>query len=229
MSKPVSTPDSSIDHTDWEDRLQLGLSLAFQLGILAVLVGTVARQRWQVAFAAAIFFGLTFLPAAIERHWRVHLPVEFTLVNCLFLFAAFVLGEVGQFYERFWWWDLMLHSLAALVLGLIGFLLTYAFYRTQRIQMAPIYVAIVSFGFAVTLGTIWEIFEFLMDQSLGLNMQRSGLVDTMTDLLVSTLGALVAAWGGYHYVKGGDSMFADRIVKRFVAMNPQMFHRRRRR
>ena len=226
MTKPGSTPSHSVPRDGWEDLLQLAFSLLLQLGILAVLIGALFRQQWETGFVATVFFVLTFFPAFIERHWRVHLPVEFTFANCLFLFAAFVLGEVRDFYERFWWWDLMLHSLSAVVMGLIGFLLVYVFYRTQRIRMAPLWVAMVSFGFAVTLGTVWEIFEFLMDQGLRLDMQKSGLADTMTDLMVNTLGGLMAAWGGYHYVKGSDSLFADRIVKRFVAMNPRLFRSR---
>ncbi len=117
----------------------------------------------------------------------------------------------------------MLHSFSALVMGLVGFLLVYVFYRTRRIQMAPGYVALVSFGFVVTLGTTWEIFEFLMDRGFGFNTQKSGLNDTMTDLMVDAGGGIVAAWIGYAYVKDGDSLIADRIVRRFIAKNPRLF------
>ena len=117
----------------------------------------------------------------------------------------------------------MLHSFSALVIGLIGFLLVYVFYSTRRIRMAPIYVALISFGFAVTTGTLWEIFEFTMDWGFGFNMQKSGLVDTMTDLMVDTLGGMLAAWLGYKYVKKGGAAIVDGIIRRFVANNPQLF------
>ena len=208
---------------DWADTLQLWIAIALQLSILGVLIGALVRQNWLVGFTASIVFTLTFLPAIIERHLRVHLPIEFTVATCIFLYAAFALGEVRQFYDTVWWWDLMLHSFSALVMGLGGFLFVYVFYKTRHIRIAPSYVALVSLGFAVTLGTLWEILEFLMDQGFGLNMQRSGLVDTMTDLMVDTGGGLIAAWFGYHYVKGGDSLIADRIVRRFVARNPRLF------
>jgi hypothetical protein len=83
-------------------------------------------------------------------------------------------------------------------------------------RVAPIFVAIITFGFAVSIGTIWEIFEFLMDWYFGLNMQSSGLVDTMTDLMVNAAGALVAATIGYYYVKGGDTLIGQRLIRRFV-------------
>ena len=208
---------------DWADRLQLWISLVLQLAIAGVLAGSILEQQWLVAFTAVIVLALTFLPAAIERQLGLQLPVEFTLITCLFLYAAFGLGEVRQFYHKFWWWDLLLHSFSALVMGLTGFLLVYVFYSTRRIRMAPLYVALVSFGFAMTIGTLWEISEFLMDWGFGFNMQKSGLVDTMTDLMVDAGGGLLAAWIGYHYVKHGDSLIADRIIRRFVAKNPRFF------
>lgn len=209
---------------DWPDRLQLGMAWLLQLAILGVLISSLVENRWLVAFTAAGVFVLTFLPSIIERQLKVQLPVEFTLVTCVFLYASFGLGEVGEFYRKFWWWDLLLHSFSAMVMGLIGFLTIYVFYYTHRVQMAPVYVAVVSFGFAVTVGTLWEIFEFLMDLGFGFNMQKSGLVDTMTDLMVDALGGVVAAAIGYRYVKRGGAI-ADRLLRRFVARNPGLFKR----
>ncbi len=209
---------------EWADRLQVWLALVLQVAILLVLLSAIQQQRWLLAFTAAVIFGLTFFPAVVARQLRVRLPIEFTLINCLFLYAAFALGEVRDFYQRFWWWDILLHSVSALMFGLIGFLLVYVFYSSQRVRMAPVYVALFSFVFALSVGTVWEIFEFLMDLGFGLNMQKSGLVDTMTDLMVDAGGAAIAAWIGYHYVRGGDSLLGDRIIRRFVNNNPRLFH-----
>lgn len=211
---------------DLADRIQLWIALLLQFAILVVLASAIFQKNWLVAFTAATVLALTFLPAIIERQFQVILPVEFTLVTCLFLYLSFGLGEVRDFYFKFWWWDIMLHSFSALVMGLIGFLLVYVFYMTHRIQMAPFYVALVSFGFALTVGTLWEIVEFLMDWSFGFNMQKSGLDDTMTDLMVDALGGLMAGTIGYKYVKGGDSDIADGIVRRFVRKNPHLFKHR---
>jgi len=212
---------------DWADRIQLLLALLLQFAIFGVLVGAIWKKHWMVAFTAVIVLALTFLPAIIEKRLKVILPVEFTLVTCLFLYLSFGLGEVGDFYEKIWWWDLMLHSFSAMVMGLIGFLLVYVFYMTHRIRMSPFYVAMVSFGFALTVGTLWEIVEFLLDWFFGFNMQKSGLVDTMTDLMVDAMGGLIAGFMGYEYIKGGESMIADRIVRRFVKKNPHLFKEQR--
>ena len=209
----------------WPGRLQLLVAAVLQLAILGVLLGAVIEGRWRVTFIAAAVFALTFLPAIIERELSVILPVEFTLINCAFLYAAFVLGEMQQFYERIWWWDLMLHSISALVMGLLGFVIVFSLYMTDRVRMAPLLVAITSFGFAVSMGTLWEIFEFLMDHFFGTNMLKSGLHDTFTDLMVNAAGALVAAISGYFYVRGQPTFLIDSIVQRFVAGNPHLFSR----
>ncbi|NIP73357.1 MAG: hypothetical protein GWO16_10155 [Gammaproteobacteria bacterium] len=211
---------------DWAERIQLWLAMLLQLAIAGVLVGAVLEGHWLVAFTAAVVLVLTFAPAIIARRFNVYLPVELTLINCLFLYAAFGLGEVREFYRRFWWWDLMLHSISALVMGLIGFLLIYVFYSARRVHMAPVFVALISFGFALTLGTLWEIAEFVLDWAFGFTMQKSGLTDTMTDLMVNALGGLAAAWIGYQYVRGGDSLIAERLVRRFVDKNPRLFRPR---
>ena len=212
---------------DRVERIQLGIALLLQLAILGVVAGSLFRQQWPIAFTGSVVLILTFVPAIIERQLNVRLPVEFTLITCVFLYASFGLGEVRNFYHKYWWWDLMLHSFSALVMGLIGFLLIYVFYMTNRIRLAPVYVAMVAFGFAVTVGTLWEVFEFLMDWFFSLNMQKSGLIDTMTDMLVNIAGAILAALIGYTYVKGGDSLIADRITRRFVAKNPRLFSRKK--
>ncbi len=219
---------ASLESLDIVERLQIGISLLLQLAILIVVFGALLKQQWQIAVTGSVALALTFAPSAIERQFKVQLPIEFTLTACAFLYASFGLGEVRDFYVKFWWWDLMLHSFSALVMGLIGFLLIYVFYMTHRIRMAPIYVATISFGFAVTFGTLWEIFEFLMDWFFGFNMQKSGLVDTMTDLAVNIVGSVVAASIGYAYVKSGDSLIADRLIRHFVARNPTLFTREKR-
>ena len=208
---------------DWAERVQTWLSILLQFALASILVIALIEQQYNIVFMASLVLALTFLPALVERQLGVHLPIEFTLINCLMLYAAFALGEISDFYERFWWWDLMLHSFSALVMGLIGFLFVYVFYRTRHIQIPPFYVAVTSFGFAITVGTLWEIFEFSMDWSFKINMQKSGLVDTMTDLMVNATGSFVAALIGYHYVKDGDSLLADRLVKHFIAKNPKLF------
>lgn len=200
----------------WIEQIDFIVGSLIQLSLLIIAFIAFVDQQWLIAFTAVIVFLLTFVPAFIERQLQVRLPVEISLFTCAFLFASFVLGEIGDFYERLWWWDIALHSSSAFVIGLIGFLTVYVFYMTNRIQIAPTAIAIVSFGSAVTVGTLWEIFEFFMDTSFGFNMQKSGLVDTMTDLIVNAGSALVAAGLGYAYVRYENGSVARKFIRSIV-------------
>jgi hypothetical protein len=200
----------------WINRIELTIALVLQAGILIITVSALVEGQWLGAFSGSIVLFLTFAPALIERHLRVPLPVELTLITSVFLYASFALGEVRDFYEKIWWWDLALHGVAALTIGIIGFLSIYVFYMTHRIQIAAGWIATITFALAVSLGTIWEIFEFLMDWNFGLNMQKSGLVDTMTDLMINAAGAAIAAVIGYFYVRGSDGLYGRRIIRAVI-------------
>ena len=198
------------------NRIELIVAAVLQIAIAAVGFGAAIQGYWLLAFSGFVVLLLTFTPAMIERQLHVTLPVEFTLLTCIFLFASFVLGEVRDFYERFWWWDLALHGVSALLLGFIGFLAVYVFHMTRRIEIKPFYIAVFTFCFAVTIGALWEILEFFADWYLGTNMQKSGIVDTMSDQIIDALGAFVAATMGFFYVRNGDSHFVRRLLSNYA-------------
>lgn len=201
------------DSESWIDRVELAIALVLQIGIFVVTISALYQGQWLGAFSGTVVLLLTFTPAMLERRLKLTLPVEFTLVTCVILYASFALGEVRDFYEKIWWWDLALHGLSALTIGIIGFLCIYVFYMTNRVSVAAGWIATITFALAVSVGTIWEVFEFLMDHYLGLNMQKSGLVDTMTDLIINATGAALAALLGFFYVRDQDSLFARRVLR----------------
>jgi hypothetical protein len=218
------TVDSKEFLSVWSYRIQAITSAVLQLAIAVLVIILLLKGVWISAFAGAMIFALTFVPAFFERQLSVHLPIEFTLLTTVFLYASFALGEVRDFYTRFWWWDLMLHSLSSLTIGIMGFLAIYVFHMTRRVQMAPIYIASMTFCLTVTMGTLWELFEFSLDWFFQFTMQKSGLIDTMTDLMVDVIGAFIAAILGYLYVRNGDSLIVDRLIHYFVAKNPKLFN-----
>ena len=139
-------------------------------------------------------------------------------------------GEVLDFYYRYWWWDiLLLHAQSGFLLGITGFLLVYVLNANENINfdLSPGFIALFAAMFAVSMGTIWEIFEYLMDQSFNLNMQKSGLHDTMSDLIVDSIGALVIAVMGYGFLKTHETdSFLERWIDHFVEDNPRMFKKK---
>lgn len=146
------------------------------------------------------------------------MPKRLQLIITSFIFAAQILGEIGDFYEKIPWWDTMLHTISGVILGLAGFLFVYLLNEkgNKNVNLSPKFVIIFAFCLALTMGVFWEFFEFGADRLLGYNMQKfrmpgqDGLVDTMCDLIVDTVGAIVACIGGYIYIKRRkDVLFND--------------------
>ena len=199
------------------------LTFIFRIALLIAIGESIYVQNWITAVLALVTFILTFLPYFIEKNYSIKLPLEFEFVIFLFLYAALFLGELHDYYALFWWWDIMLHAGSALIIGLVGFMLLYILYRGKKIQARPGMIVLFAFCFALAFGAVWEIFEFGMDQSFGFNMQKSGLVDTMWDLIIDAIGALVASLFGYVYLKRGEDFIITRIIKRLKKDNPALF------
>lgn len=202
------------------------LTLFLQLTLLVGAFLAVAQGRWLAAVSTVGIIIVTFLPLMIGRRIAVQIPPEFEVLAVVFVYASLFLGEVHGYYVRFWWWDAILHIGSGFLLGILGFLLVYVLNEHENVDlhMRPHFVALFAFMFAVGIGALWEIFEFAMDQLFHLNMQKSGLVDTMWDLIVDTVGALFISLLGWSYLKtAGTNSFLERWIAEFVASNPRLF------
>ena len=210
------------------------LTFILQAILVVEVMIAVWEHQWLTAVITIGIVVLTLVPFFLEKFLRVYIPPEFVLLAIAFVFASLFLGEIRGYYTRFWWWDILLHSGSGFLLGIIGFLLVHLLNETEEIgvHMRPGFVAFFAFMFAVGIGALWEIFEFSMDSLFNLDMQKemlgdpSGLTDTMWDLIVDTLGALVIAILGYGYVKTAkNESFLERWIKAFVENNPRLFKR----
>ncbi|MDZ7804638.1 hypothetical protein [Thiohalophilus sp.] len=195
------------------------------------LILTLYNGLWLSAILVMAIMAVILSPAIIGRHFQITVPAEFQLLAVLFVFASLFLGEIRRYYDRIWWWDIALHTSSGLLLGLLGFLLIYVLNQNKRIELhlRPGFMALFAFLFAVTAGTLWEIFEFSMDHLAGTNMQKpmlgdnSGLTDTMWDLIVDALGALLISVFGWWYMKRGERSFIVDWIGKFTDRNPRLF------
>jgi len=197
------------------------------LFLLGEVLASLWLGRWAGAFVAALTLGVTFLPMIFEERLGIRLPMTFGALIVVFVFATLFLGEVGDFYERFWWWDVVLHSGSAIGFGLIGFVLVFMLFEGDRFAAPPLALAFLSFSIAMSMGALWEIFEFAMDSLVGTTMQKSGLVDTMWDLIVDTIGASIGALAGYFYLRGRRFAGLSKMIEQFVESNKKLFRKRK--
>lgn len=191
------------------------------------------EQSWLSLFLVTLIIGTVFSPILFRKRMQMEIPVEFHFTAVFFIFASFYLGEVQDFYQRLWWWDIALHTTAGLLMGILGFLLVYVLNESKRVElnMTPGFIAFFAFTFALAIGSVWEIFEFSMDQVFGMNMQKSmlgdpsGLTDTMWDIIMNAIGALIISFSGYIYLKSKKSFFVKDWIRSFITKNPGMFNK----
>lgn len=181
--------------------------------------------RWSLSFVAIATLALSFAPLFLARRLEITLPLPFVAAITVFVIASVFMGEAFDFYERFWWWDIALHASSAIGFGLIGFVFVLMMFEGDRFAAPPWAMCLMAFGLAVTCGLCWEILEFLMDTWFGSNMQKSGLFDTMSDLIVDVIGAAFACWLGYVYLRAKDPSFWTWPIHRFVALNKRLFRK----
>ncbi len=214
---------------DTAHRAHMVILTILQLIMAVQLVILLAQREWPQAFFVTGIMVLTLAPVVFRM--PVEIPSEIQIVAVLFVFATLFLGEVRDYYQRFWWWDVVLHTSSGGLLGLVGFMFVYILNEDAHVDlhMRPPFLALFAFFFAVGLGAIWEIFEFGMDRLFGTDMQPatpgdpSGLTDTIHDLIVDTVGAAVVAPAGWRYLARARVSRVDTWASRFIRRNPRLF------
>ena len=220
--------------------------LVLRLIVLATLVSAVIRGEYESAFICLLVLVLFMLPFFIQQNFGIELPSTLEIIILLFIFAAEILGELECYFITFPYWDSMLHTTTGFLCAATGFALIDILNRNSKIkfELSPIYVALVAFCFSMTVGVLWEFFEFGMDRLFHMDMQKDtvvnsitsvmldptnknipvtidgitsvtvngqelgfdgyldiGLYDTMEDLFVNFIGAVVFSTIGYFYIK----------------------------
>ena len=155
------------------------------------------------------------LPSIAEKKWKLSIPHFIYIMYYIFLYCAIFLGEVLSFYYLVPHWDVILHSFSGAMLGALGFILVSWLNDAKQVSvsLSPAFVALFAFCFALTCGTLWEIYEYTFDGLLGLNMQKfttadgvvlaghDALRDTMKDVIVDGVSAFAVALLGYIRLK----------------------------
>lgn len=220
---------------DLASRIHRIIVVILLLIMCAELAIAIYKGLWMNSFLVLCIILVTFIPFVIGRQYRINIPAEFQILAVVFIFASLFLGEIHSYYEKYWWWDMVLHTSSGLLMGILGFLLVFLLNENDLagIDLSPAFVAMFAFLFALAVGTLWEIFEYTMDALWGTSMQKpmlgdpSGLTDTMWDLILDASGAFIISVLGWRYTKRQESFFVDRWIRKFIARNPRFFRRRK--
>ena len=233
--------------------------LLLRLSVILTLVAQVFNRDWESVFFCALALFLMTIPSFIEHNWHIDIPDTLEIIVIVFIYAAEILGELKAYYINVPFWDTMLHTTTDFLAAAVGFSLCDIFNRNENIKfdLSPFFLAFVAFCFSMTVGVLWEFFEFGMDFFTGSDMQKDtvinaihttmldptksnrvvhitgitdvilsdgtslglggyldiGIIDTMKDLFVNFIGAVVFSFIGYFYVKSrGQGRFARRFI-----------------
>lgn len=244
-TKPFSHP-RDLKGTIRRQPVVFAVYLVLRLIVLATLVSSIIRGEYESAFICLLVLALFMLPFFIQQNFGIELPSTLEIIILLFIFAAEILGELECYFITYPHWDSMLHTTTGFLCAATGFALIDILNRNSRIkfELSPIYVALAAFCFSMTVGVLWEFFEFGMDRLFHMDMQKDtvvssitsvmldptnknipvtidgitsvtvngqelgfggyldiGLYDTMEDLFVNFIGAVVFSTIGYFYIK----------------------------
>ncbi len=156
------------------------------LSTLAVLLHGALAGRWDRVFTGVLCLLLFLLPPLVERTFSLQLPVALEISAYLFVFCAGVLGEIGDFYQRFPVWDTILHAANGFLFAGFGFCLFSLFEKKRKVRTlpSPAYQSFTAFCFSMTVGVLWELFEFAADTFLHTDMQKDSYREGVHSVLL---------------------------------------------
>lgn len=253
----------------YTNKRTLSVYLVLRALVIAVMVRAFFRGAYENMFMCGLTLILMILPSILTKKLKIYLPSALEIVILCFIFAAEILGEISSFYITVPHWDTMLHTINGFLCAAVGFALVDLFNRDEHFtfKLSPLFLAVVAFCFSMTIGVLWEFFEFSADQFFATDMQKDtivhqintveldatktnkvvkikniddviivhtdgseenlglggyldiGIIDTMKDLFVNFIGAVVFSILGFIYVKTrGKGRIASSFIPR-VEMN----------
>lgn len=188
MKKPPKPKDTArrLKSTIRQQPAVFAVYVVLRLIVVAELVLSILRGEYESAFICLLVLILFILPFFIQQNFGIQLPTTLEIIILLFIFAAEILGELEGYFITYPNWDTMLHTTTGFLCAATGFALIDILNRNSRIkfQLSPIYVALAAFCFSMTVGVLWEFFEFGMDRLFHLDMQKDTVVQSITSVML---------------------------------------------
>lgn len=158
--------------------------------ILLTLIRSIFMHRFENVFVCVLSLVLFAMPLLIERSLAIDIPPLMEAIIYCFIYAAEILGEINSFYTLIPGWDTMLHTINGFLVAAVGFCLVDLFDRSERFsfKLSPLFLAIVAFCFSMTVGVLWEFFEFGADQFFGTDMQKDFIVQQVNSVTLNPSG-----------------------------------------
>ena len=185
-----------------ENKKTFAVYVVLRLLVAAMLVLQVFNGNFENVFLCVLTLALFLAPAALQTVFKVDFPSPLEIIILIFIFSAEILGEISDFYGKFRYWDTVLHTINGFLCAAIGFSLVDILNQNDRFHMelSPLFVAIVAFCFSMTIGVLWEFFEFFMDWCFGLDMQKDTFIGTINSVALSPVKGEILSIKGIEHI-----------------------------
>lgn len=166
---------------------KLILYIVMRFLVICVLIASIILKDYNNVFMCILTLLLFMIPSIIDKKLNIKLPTVLEFIIIFFIYAAEILGEIRGFYLRFEHWDTMLHTLNGFIMAAIGFSMIDILNQSPKLHfnMSPIFVAFVSFCFSMTIGVLWEFFEYFMDTKMLYDMQKDTIVPLLSSVTLT--------------------------------------------
>ncbi|MEG1742187.1 MAG: hypothetical protein RR237_04840 [Acetivibrio sp.] len=173
-----------------EHRSSFIVYVTLRILVIVVMILQLLNGNYENVFLCILTLLLLVVPSVLQVNLRIEIPSPLEITILLFIFAAEILGEIREFYIIFPYWDTMLHTINGFLAAAIGFSLVDILNRNERfsINLSPIFVAIVAFCFSMTIGVLWEFFEYGVDVFLKFDMQKDTVIHGISSVMLDPMG-----------------------------------------
>ena len=164
-------------------RSSLLVYLILRMLVILCMVLQIIHGNISNALLCLLSLVLLLLPMFIQNKFEITLPNTLEIIIYLFIFSAEILGEINNFYHLIPYWDTILHTLNGFLATAVGFsLIDLLNKNSKKINLSPVYLCLVAFCFSMTIGGLWEFFEYGADKFFLLDMQKDEIISQISSV-----------------------------------------------
>lgn len=167
-------------------RSSLAIYLILRFLVVICMILQIIRGDLNNALLCLLSLVLLFAPLFIQNKYEITLPDSLEISIYLFIFSAEILGEINNFYGIIPHWDTCLHTINGFLATAVGFSLVDLLNKNSKdINLSPFYLCLVAFCFSMTIGILWEFFEYGGDKLMKFDMQKDTLITNVSSVYLN--------------------------------------------
>ena len=167
----------------------LVIYLVLRFLVIICMILQILRGDLNNALLCLLSLILLFAPLFIQNKFEITLPNDLEIAIYLFIFSAEILGEIDNFFGIIPYWDIILHTINGFLATAVGFSLVDLLNKNSKnINLSPFYLCLVAFCFSMTIGVLWEFFEYGCDKFLNVDMQKDTVIQKISSVALNPDG-----------------------------------------